>query len=196
MRPSLQIISEAMLNQCKVDVGIIEDTIMNMVLTLLGLLMCIYYKINSSYMYADYIIYFNVPEPTLTVENVVGVLEKVAVERRKEVWSSYSGYNIVPYPQLEEIYEKYSTEEQRIHSACADIYVNYPPNSSWTLLCWGLYRENEMTAAKKAKTFMPQTGKGYRVSKWLVLRTNAITIGHESFVDDNLYHMLFVLANV
>ena len=90
------------------------------------------------------------------MENVAGVMEKVAVERRKEVWSRRG---IVPDAQLEEIYQKYSTEEQRIH-ACADIYVNCNPDSSWTDLHQGLYRENEMTAARKAKTFIPQTGKG------------------------------------
>ena len=95
------------------------------------------------------------PEPTLTVESVVGVMEKVAVERRKEVWSRG---DIVPYPQLVEIYQKYSTEEQRIH-ACADIYVNCHLDSSWKHLHRGLYRLNEMTAARKAKTFIPQTGE-------------------------------------
>ena len=95
------------------------------------------------------------PEPTLTVENVVGVMEKVAVERREEVWSTWG---IIPDPQLEEIYQKYSTEEQGIH-ACADIYVNCRPDSSWTDLHLRLYGENEMTAAKKAKTFIPQTGE-------------------------------------
>jgi hypothetical protein len=91
------------------------------------------------------------------VENVVGVMEKVAVERRKEVWSRWDTV-LIPRPQLEEIYQKYSTEEQRIH-ACADIYVNCCPHSSWTHLCRGLYKENEMTAARKAKTFIPQTGE-------------------------------------
>ena len=95
------------------------------------------------------------PDPTLTVENVVSVMENVAVERREEVWS-WSG--IVPAPQLEKIYQKYSSEEQRIH-ACADIYVNYHPDSSWTHLCEGLYDLSEMTAARKAKTFIPQTGE-------------------------------------
>ena len=124
------------------------------------------------------------------MENVVEVMEKVAVERRKEVWS---WVDIVPGPQLEEIYQKYSTEEQRIH-ACADIYVNCHPDSSWTHLCQGLYRRNEMTAARKAKTFIPQTGEGYRVSKWLILRTDAITVhvDHESAVDDNLYHIILI----
>jgi hypothetical protein len=95
------------------------------------------------------------PDPTLTVENVVGVMEKVAVERRKKVWS---GWDIVPGPQLEEIYQKYSTEEQRIH-ACADFYINYHPDCSWTHLCRRLYMMKEMTAARKARTFIPQTGE-------------------------------------
>jgi hypothetical protein len=93
-------------------------------------------------------------EPTLTVENVARVMEKVAVERRKEVWSK----RIIPGPQLEEIYQKYSTEEQRIR-ACADIYVNCLLDSSWTRLCWELYIVNELTIARKAKTFLPQTGE-------------------------------------
>ena len=97
---------------------------------------------------------YSPPDPTLIVENVVGVMENVAVRRRKEVWSKCG---IVPGPQLE-IYQKYSTEEQRIH-ACADIYVNCHPEPSWRHLCQRLYRENEITAARKAKSFIPQTGK-------------------------------------
>ena len=77
------------------------------------------------------------------------------MERRKEAWS---GHGIVPRPQLEEIYQKYSTEEQRIH-ACADIYLNCHPQPSWTDLCQRLYEGDEVTAVRKAKTFMPQTGK-------------------------------------
>ena len=91
----------------------------------------------------------------MMVKNVCEVIENVAVERRKKVWSRE---NIVPDPQLEEIYQKYSTEEQRIH-ACADIYVTCNPKPSWTHLCYGLYWEKEMTAARKAKTFIPQTGE-------------------------------------
>ena len=89
------------------------------------------------------------------MENVVRVIENVAVGRRKEVWSNLG---IAPDPQLEEIYQKYSTEEQRIH-ACADIYVNCHPNPLWTHLCRRLYWENEVTAARRAKSFIPQTGK-------------------------------------
>ena len=89
------------------------------------------------------------------MENVTGVMESVAMERRKEVWF---GLDIVPDPQLEEIYQKYSTEEQRLH-ACADICVNCNPESSWTYLGQRLYWMNEVTAVRKAKTFLPQTGE-------------------------------------
>ena len=98
---------------------------------------------------------YSPPDPTLIVENVVGVMENVAVGRRKEVWSNLG---IIPDPQLKEIYEQYSTEEQRMY-ACADIYVNCHPESSWTHLWQGLYVMNEMTAARKVKSFIPQTGK-------------------------------------
>ena len=89
------------------------------------------------------------------MKHVTGVMEAVAVERRKEVWTKQS---IVPHTHLEEIYQKNSTEEQRIRS-CADFYVNIHPEPSWTHLCLRLYWENEMTAARKAKTFIPQTGE-------------------------------------
>ena len=91
----------------------------------------------------------------MTVKNVIGVMENVAVERRREVWSQW---DIFPPPQLEEVYQKYSTEEQRIH-ACADVYVNCHPKSSWAHLCQKLYVVKEMTAVRKAKTFIPQTGE-------------------------------------
>ena len=82
-------------------------------------------------------------------------MKSVAEDRRKEVWSAFE---FVSSQQLEEIYEKYLTEEQRMH-ACADFYVDTNPHSSWTHLCWGLYKKSELTAARKAKTFIPQTGE-------------------------------------
>ena len=83
-------------------------------------------------------------------------MESVAVDRRKEMWSHWR-FNF-PDQQLDEIYGKYSTEEQRMHT-CADFYVNNNPESSWTDLCGGLYGMSEMTAARKAKSFIPQTGE-------------------------------------
>ena len=95
------------------------------------------------------------PDPTITVEKVIEVMKTVAVEKRKKVWSCK---DIVPDPQLEEIYQNCSIEEERIH-ACADIYVNCHPDCSWTHLCEQLYLENELTAVRMAKSFLPQTGE-------------------------------------
>ena len=73
--------------------------------------------------------------------------------RRKWVW-----YGCVPNTLLEEIYQNYSSEDQRLH-ACADFYVNCQYKSSWTDLCEELFNNKEVTAARKAKTFIPQTGR-------------------------------------
>ena len=76
------------------------------------------------------------------------------MDRREEVWSQ-----LVPDTLLEEIYQNYSSEDQRLH-ACSDFYVNLHPESSWTHLCWRLWNVNEeVSAARKAKTFIPQTGR-------------------------------------
>ena len=77
------------------------------------------------------------------------------MDRRTEVWLECE---LVPVALLEEIYQNYSSEEQRLH-ACADFYVNCHYNSSWTYLCHNLLCNKEVTAARKTKTFIPQTGR-------------------------------------
>ena len=77
------------------------------------------------------------------------------MDRRKEVWRRWE---FVPVQLLVEIYQKYSNEDQRLQE-CADFYVNFHKNPSWKFLCAGLFKMNEMTAARKAKTFIPQTGE-------------------------------------
>ena len=79
------------------------------------------------------------------------------MDRRKEVWRRL-GWELVPDPLLEEIYQKNSNEDQRLQE-CADFYVNYHQDSSWRHLCERLFYMNEMTVARKAKTFIPQTGE-------------------------------------
>ena len=75
------------------------------------------------------------------------------MDRRKGMWSKH-----VPDALLDEIYQNYSSEDQRLH-ACADFYVNFNPKSSWMLLCCELWIKKEVTAAGKANTFIPKTGK-------------------------------------
>ena len=77
------------------------------------------------------------------------------MDRRKEVWREWRW---VPDPLLEEIYQKYSNEDQRLQE-CGDFYFSCHYYPSWKRLCRGLFVMNEMTAARKAKTFIPQTSE-------------------------------------
>ena len=93
------------------------------------------------------------PDPTLTVENVTRVMEKVTVDERRRVWE-----RIFNHPQItEEIYSSHSREEERLHS-CADTYVTCAPSISWEELVCELYDSVEMTAAKQAKAFLQHKG--------------------------------------
>ena len=93
---------------------------------------------------------------TLTLENVSGSMEKVSVDKRKQVWEVVLGEEAV-----EEIYSSHSSEEKKLHS-CTDSYISQP-DSSWEDLVELLYWHGEMAAAKKAKSFLQQK------SEWLIV---------------------------
>ena len=92
------------------------------------------------------------PDPTFTVNHVTKALEKVTVDRRRDVWEGVLGEAVV-----EEIYSSHSSEKEKLHS-CAEIYVTTTPNSSFEYLLSWLYNYGEMEAAKVAKSFLPQNG--------------------------------------
>ena len=92
------------------------------------------------------------PDPTFTVTNVTKAVEKVTVDKRRQVWKEVLGEAVV-----EEIYSSHSSEKDKLHS-CAETYVTIKPNSSFDDLVYWLYRCREMAAAKEAKSFLPQNG--------------------------------------
>ena len=104
-------------------------------------------------------------DPTLTVDSLVGVMEKVTSDegRRREVWgkvlernpSLYVTFKLSPY--LDEVYTKYTTDKEKTH-VLADVYVNSRPESSWQHLVQTMYAERELAAAKEAKSFLQQNG--------------------------------------
>ena len=100
-------------------------------------------------------------EPTLTVDNLVGVMEKVTSdkERRKEVWRKVLEWDgFTPYSYIDEVYRKYTTEKEQTN-VLADVYINSTPYSSWHHLVKTLYKEGELAAAKEAKSFLEQNGE-------------------------------------
>ena len=74
------------------------------------------------------------------------------MHRRKKVWR----WELVPDLLLEEIYQKYSNDDQRLQE-CADFYVSCRYDPSWRHLCKGMFDMKETSAARKAKSFIPQT---------------------------------------
>ena len=120
------------------------------------------------------------PDPTLTVENVTDVMDKVIEDKRREVWGTVLRYEKRVLSQrgprrrrrlamtdldesfdpeiLIEIYSSHSSEKEKTH-ACSDVYVNCRPESSWEHLTSLLYEEDEMTAVDQARPFLPPRGK-------------------------------------
>ena len=100
-------------------------------------------------------------EPTLTVDNLVGVMEKVTSdkERRKDVWRKVLRWEYhAPNSYVDEVYTKYTTEKEQTN-VLADVYINSRPDSSWHHLVETLYYKGELTAAKEAKSFLQQNGE-------------------------------------
>ena len=100
---------------------------------------------------------FNYPQldSTLTVDNVLGVMEKVTDGRAEEVW----GWLI----DEDHVSSKCSTERELMHT-CADIYVNCNPHSSWEDVAFGLYREEETAAVEEVRSYLNPRG---RFSQWV-----------------------------
>ena len=111
-------------------------------------------------------------DPTLTVESLIGVMEKVTFEekRRRMVWFLVLEMDhLVPLSFLDEIYLKYSTAEEKTR-ALADVYVNIRPLPSWQHLLQTLYANNELEAAKEAKAFLQQNrGTNYCDNYYIIL---------------------------
>ena len=132
------------------------------------------------------------PDPTLTVENVTNVMEKVTEVKRRQVWGAVLRYkkswqrrrgpDLRPPPPppppgppppltdpeiLKEIYSSHSSEKEKTH-ACSDVYVNCRPESSWEHLTTLLYEEDELTAVDQARPFLPPRGKfkQYFTANW------------------------------
>ena len=91
-------------------------------------------------------------DPTLTVEKVADVLEKIKVDKRRQVWE-----RVLTREVVDQLYSSHSTEKEKTLS-CSDTYVNCYPESSWEHLTSLLYKEDEMTAVDQARPFLPPKG--------------------------------------
>ena len=97
-------------------------------------------------------------DPTLTVDNVIGVMEKVTDDGREKVWSRCLGRGLCA-----DINSKCSSEKELLHT-CSDIYINCHHDSSWEDLARRLYEEVEIAAVEEVQSYLNPRG---RLFQWV-----------------------------
>ena len=102
----------------------------------------------------------------MTVDNVTHILNKMQGDKWEEVMD-VGGLGI-PLSLWEEIQRRYSTDAEK-NRAYADYYVNYHPAAEWKRLTSALYLQEEFTAARESKSFMP-TGRYCRYISRLLMQ--------------------------
>ena len=104
-------------------------------------------------------------EPTMTVDNVTRVLNKIEGDK----WKVMDWFHI-PKPLREEIKRRYSTQTHQIQAG-VEYYVNCHPCASWEDLTRGLCYGEEFAAARESKSFM-STGKYcHYIAYWYNLKS-------------------------
>ena len=92
------------------------------------------------------------PDPTLTVDNVNHIMEKVEPKERQQVLKE-----IVHFYDIKFI-GKYSTDLE-VEAAAVDIYVNCNPGASWEHLAGSLYCHHQMDAVEEVRSYLPPRGE-------------------------------------
>ena len=96
------------------------------------------------------------PDPTLTVDNVSHIMEKVEPKERQQVLKE-----IIVLPSIFDNIqssEKYSTDLEK-EAAAVDIYVNCSAYSSWKHLARSLYHHHQVAAVEEVRSHLPPRGE-------------------------------------
>ena len=98
------------------------------------------------------------PDPTLTVDNVSHVMEKVEPTVKMQVWVG-ACHTTIEMEKMEEVYTSGKEDE------CTDLYVNCNPYSSWEHLARSLYRHHQVAAVEEVRSYLPPRGEpGFTVN--------------------------------
>ena len=90
------------------------------------------------------------PDPTLTVDNVSHIMEKVEPKVKMQVWN-----DVLVHETIEFISKKKFFKEEE----CADIYVNCRHLASWEYLVRSLYRHHQVAAVEEVRSYLPPRGE-------------------------------------
>ena len=91
------------------------------------------------------------PDPTLTVDNVSHVMEKVEPEVKTQVWVDASLAGVKD--KMKEVCMSGKDDE------CADLYVNCNPYSSWGCLARSLYCHHQVAAVEEVRSYLSPRGE-------------------------------------
>jgi hypothetical protein len=92
------------------------------------------------------------PDPTLTVDNVSHVMEKVEPKVKMQVWED-ACYIIMRIAKMKELCMSGKEDEY------ADLYVNCDPHSSWEYIAKSLYRRHQVAAVEEVRSYLPPRGE-------------------------------------
>ena len=92
------------------------------------------------------------PDPTLTVDNVSHVMEKVEPKVKMQVWVD-ACTTLMEKETMKEVCMSGKEDE------CADLYVNCNPCSSWDRLARSLYRHHQVAAVEEVRSYLPPRGE-------------------------------------
>ena len=94
------------------------------------------------------------PDPTLTVDNVSHIMEKVEPNVKMQVWDDASWVTLVSEKTKRPIISLKEDEH-------ADLYVNCHPHSSWELFAGSLYLHHQMIAVEEVRSYLPPRGEPF-----------------------------------
>ena len=112
-------------------------------------------------------------DPTLAVDNVSHIMEKVEPKERQQVLKE-----IVLSKIFEEIQSsgKYSTALE-VEAAAVDIYLNCCSWASWEHLARVLYRHHQVVAVEEVRSYLPPRGEpGCGVHKLVTHHNNFMLV--------------------
>ena len=110
------------------------------------------------------------PDPTLTVDNVNHIMEKVEPTVKMLVWNDALQHGMIQFV----CEEKISFKEEE----CADIYVNCCHFTSWEDLARSLYHHHQVAAVEEVRSYLPPRGQPHYGVLYIYLCFNYAPVIH------------------
>jgi hypothetical protein len=103
------------------------------------------------------------PDPTLTVDNVRRIMEKVDPKVKIQVWNDVSWITV-------DVERRVRPNMCWKEKECADLYVNCHLHSSWEHLAGSLYHHHQVAAIEEVRQYLPPRGEsGCESSMYMTL---------------------------